>query len=143
MKIYYKNKLLFENISKDEIEIKINEYLLAERNKYKDLLNRIDSLIDNIKTIRPKKFEETREEYRIFLEKEHKEVLEELEYVGKTYYEDSFEGFYFFDSDGMFLGLLYRNKNDELDNMSLHSLLIEIPLNIYSLTRKEFEIKED
>ena len=143
MNIYYQHKLIFENISKDEIEIKIKEYLLVEISKYKDLLNRINSLIDNVKKIRPKNFGETKNEYRIFLEEEHNEVLEELKYIGKTYYEDSFEDFYFFDSDGMYLGLLYRDKNNKLEHMSLHPLLIEIPLKIISLTKKEFEIKED
>ena len=86
---------------------------------------------------------ETKNEYRIFLEEEHNEVLEELKYIGKTYYEESFEDFYFFDSDGMYLGLLYRDKNNKLEHMTLHPLLIEIPLKLYSLTKKEFEIKED
>lgn len=44
MKIYYKNKLLFENISEKEIDSKINEYIEKEKTKYKDLYEKIENM---------------------------------------------------------------------------------------------------
>ena len=69
MNVYYKQKLIFENISKNEIEIKINECLLAEISKYKDLLNRVNSLIDTIKKLDQKTLEKQKMNIEFFWKK--------------------------------------------------------------------------
>lgn len=140
MKIYYKNKLLFENIPEENIEKTIDDYIASIDKEYDEIFDRVENLIKIIEKIRHRERNETSEQYFAFLEKEHNEVLKELESVGNEFYKENFMKIFFLNSEGGLVGMYVKNNKNISEQIFLPHILFEIAMKVP--VKQFFEIEE-
>ena len=140
MKIYYKNKLLFENIPEENVEKTIDDYIASIDKEYDEIFNRVENLIKTIEKIRYREKNETSEQYFAFLEKEHNEVLKELESVGIEFYKENFVKIFFLNSEGGLVGLYVKNNKKFSKQIFLPNVLFDIAMKVP--VKQLFEIEE-
>ncbi len=101
----------------------MNEY-------YINLYDRTKKLLERIEKIRYKELGEFNEEYKQYLIENHSQELQELEDIGKAFFQDSFKETYFYNSKNCLVGMIFVNSDGVIEQTSLIPLLQKISMKI-------------
>lgn len=123
MQVFYRGELIKEVDTIEEGKEFIKAYQKENNNYYELMLEETHALEKELSSLRPCRRRESFEEYNLFVQKNHKDLFDRLETLGKEFFKEDYIDTYVYNSEDYLYGWHLKRgdtiRADTLANLGL------------------------